>query len=256
MTQLTTAQIQFFAAQGYLIVRQMATPEQTHGLRLLAEQQLEEASEPVEYEADVAYQGAPADRNAAGGSTIRRLLDAYHRHTDFARWAENPTLSDIIKQLLDTHNPYLVQAHHNCIMTKHPRFSSSTMWHQDFRYWQFQRNHLVTAWLALGRESARNGCMRLIPGSHALSLAADRFDSERFFRTDISENRALMHQALRAELEAGDVLLFHSGLLHAAGRNQTEQRKLALVFTYRAADNLPQPGSRSASVQDVELFSN
>lgn len=268
MQALANAQQQFFAAQGYLIVRQMATAKQVDDLRNIAEQQLLDASEPVEYEADVAYQGAPESKEVDGGKTIRRLLHAYQRHSRFAEWGKCPQLVRPVAQLLQTHHfstntttqdtqkpspddILLVQAHHNCVMTKHPQFSSSTMWHQDFRYWQFQENNLVTAWLALTHETARNGCMRLIPGSHAVKLDKFRFDQDSFLRTDLPENRALMHQALRAELHPGDVLLFHSGLIHAAGRNQTQLRKLALVFTYRQGSNLPIPDSRSAAFTGV-----
>ncbi len=275
MQALAKAQQQFFAAQGYLIVRQMATATQVDYLRNIAEQQLIDASEPVEYEADVAYQGAPQSKQADGGKTIRRLLHAYQRHSSFAEWGKTPRLVRTVAELLqiqrfskpiqDTQEPiqdtqelpsdgiFLVQAHHNCVMTKHPQFSSSTMWHQDFRYWCFQENNLVTAWLALTHETARNGCMRLIPGSHDVKLDKSRFDQASFLRTDLPENRTLMHQALRAELHPGDVLLFHSGLIHAAGRNQTQQRKLALVFTYRQPCNLPISGSRSAVFADVEI---
>jgi len=38
----------------------------------------------------------------------------------------------------------LSQAHHNCIMTKNPAFSSATGWHQDIRYWSFQKPELVS----------------------------------------------------------------------------------------------------------------
>ncbi len=253
MRSLAAAEQQFFAAQGYLIVRQMATSMQLQKLRDVAERQLCEARQPLEYEADVAYPGAPAGRDEDGGATIRRLLHAYQRHADFADWGRQSALIRPIAQLLDTHDLRLVLNHHNCVMTKHPRFSSTTMWHQDFRYWRFEQNALVTAWLALTRETARKGCMRLIPGSHAVSLDQSRFDEASFFRTDLPENRALMHQALRAELEPGDVLLFHSGLLHAAGRNQTEERKLALVYTYRSASNSPLPGTRSSVISDIAL---
>ncbi len=254
MEKLANTEKQFFDTQGYLIVRQMAAEAQVKVLRNVAEQQLETVVAPVEYEADVAYPGAPSSRAGQGGNTVRRLLHAYQRDKGFAQWGRHPDLIHTVKTLLNSNQIYLVQAHHNCVMTKHPMFSSSTMWHQDFRYWRFQQNALVTVWLALGQETARNGCMRLIPGSHLLTLDKPRFDQASFLRTDLPENRALMHQALRAELEPGDVLLFHSGLLHAAGRNQTDTPKLALVYSYRAAGNLPLSGTRSAAMPEIELL--
>jgi len=48
-------------------------------------------------------------------------------------------------------------------------------------------------------------------------------------------------------------LLFHSCLLHAAGRNHTQQRKMAVVFTYRSADNPPLAGTRSTLQDDVPV---
>jgi len=253
MEKLTYKDKQLFTTQGYLIVRQMASQAQVKLLCDEAEQQLAAAQAPVEYEADVAYSGAPDSRQEQGGDTIRRLLNAYQRHSSFAQWATHPSVVQAVTTLLDSDPAHLVQAHHNCIMTKHPSFSSSTMWHQDFRYWHFQRNALVTAWLALGKETAHNGCMRLIPRSHAMTLDKSRFDEASFLRTDLLENRKLIHETVRAELRPGDVLLFHSGLLHAAGRNQTDQRKLALVFTYRSGSNLALAGSHSASIPDVAL---
>jgi phytanoyl-CoA hydroxylase len=137
-------------------------------------------------------------------------------------------------------------------MTKHPAFSSDTGWHQDIRYWSFDRPELVTVWLALGAERPENGCLRVIPGSHRIALDRSRFDEALFFRPDLAANAELIAQAVPVELEAGDVLFFHCKTLHAASRNFTPQTKYSVVFTFRAADNRPRPGSRSA--QSPELL--
>lgn len=247
---LTQQQIRFFHRQGYLILRQFTSGDDITCLRQLAEQYLQQHAEPLEYEADVRYPGAPDSRIAPGGDTIRRLLQAADRDSAFAEWGQQPELVQIMQQLLGHGEVYLVQNHHNCIMTKQPEYSSATLWHQDFRYWHYAENQLVTAWLALGEETPTNGCMRLIPGSHTMEFSAEQYDEAQFFRADLQQNRELMHQSMRAELAPGDVLLFHSGLLHAAGRNQTDLRKLALVFTYRSAANPPAAGSRSARSPD------
>jgi len=249
---LTTEQCDFFQRQGYLILPGAAATDLLQDLQTAALAQLAAAAAPLEYEADVHYPGSPADHQQPGGHTVRRLLDAWSRAQAFRDWALQPVVIAAVRQLLGEPSVRLELAHHNCIMTKHPQHSSSTLWHQDFRYWQFRENNLISAWLALGRETARNGCMRLIPGSHRLQLDAARFDQRRFFRTDRDDNRALMHQAVRAELQAGDLLLFHSGLLHAAGRNHDSSVKLALVFSYRSAGNTPLPGGRAAQMGCID----
>ncbi len=144
-------------------------------------------------------------------------------------------------------------AHHNCVMTKQPRYSSETGWHQDIRYWAFERPELVSVWLALGRETPENGCLYVIPGTHTLPISRDRLDDALFLRPDLPENATLIAQKVPVELEPGDVLFFHCRTFHAAGRNRTEQTKYSVVFTFRPADNPPRPETRSASMPELLL---
>jgi phytanoyl-CoA hydroxylase len=138
-------------------------------------------------------------------------------------------------------------------MTKNPAFSSATGWHQDIRYWSFEKPELVSAWLALGSEHEENGCLWLVPGSHILGLRRDQYDENLFFRTDIEENRRVLQHKIAAELDEGDVLFFHCRVLHAAGRNLTDLTKFAAVFTYHAIDNHPLAGTRSAALPEIFL---
>ncbi|MCW5576881.1 MAG: phytanoyl-CoA dioxygenase family protein, partial [Burkholderiales bacterium] len=139
------------------------------------------------------------------------------------------------------------------VMTKDPAHSSLTSWHRDIRYWSYARPELVSVWFALGEERADNGCLLLLPGSHAMDFDAARLDAAQFLRTDAAENAALLRTQIAAELGPGDVLFFHCRLFHAAGRNRSAQTKFSAVFTYRASDNAPQPGSRSAGSTDIFL---
>jgi phytanoyl-CoA hydroxylase len=147
----------------------------------------------------------------------------------------------------------LAQAHHNCVMTKQPRYSSVTGWHQDIRYWSFERPELVSVWLALGHEYPDNGCLSLIPGTHLLELSRERLDGALFLRADMPDNRALIDARVTPLLEPGDVLFFHCRTFHAAGANRTADTKFSLVFTYHTADNRPVPGTRSAALASVPL---
>ena len=145
------------------------------------------------------------------------------------------------------------QSHHNCVMTKHPGFSSSTAWHQDIRYWSFDAPDLVSLWLALGPEREENGALRLIPGSHRLHLHRGHFDRHLFLRPELEKNRELIANATLVELDAGDALLFHCRLFHAAGMNASGEVKLSAVFTYHARGNRPIPGTRSDRYPSVPI---
>ncbi|SAL41756.1 phytanoyl-CoA dioxygenase [Caballeronia arvi] len=245
-------QVRELRQNGYVIVKGLIPKERRDAMREVARQQLAVAAAPVEFEADLKYPGAPDSKDAPGGHTVRRLLDAYARHPLFAEFAASPEVRGWM-ELYFGEAPYLSRAHHNCMMTKHPAYGSLTGWHRDVRYWAFERDDLVSAWLALGDETVNNGALWFVPASHKLPFTSDRFDDARFFRSDLPENAALIRTAVSPELEAGDVVFFHCNTLHSAGKNLTDQVKFSLVFTYRGASNAALPGTRSASKPEVPL---
>jgi phytanoyl-CoA hydroxylase len=250
--RFSAEEVQQFQKSGFVIARGLADPEICRQMMDCTRATLAAPFGPVEYEADLHYPGAPGSRAAVGGDTIRRLKEIHGRHPVFTQFVSQPALVLRLQQLL---GPQVVMplAHHNCVMTKQPRYSSETGWHQDIRYWSFERPELVSVWLALGRESPENGCLYVIPGTHALPISRDRLDEALFLRTELAENAALVAQKVPAELEPGDALFFHCRTFHAAGRNRTDQTKYSVVFTFRPADNPPQPGTRSGSMPELLL---
>ncbi len=233
-----------FNRDGFAVVRGLVDTQLRQDLRQSVEAALNPLLPPAEFEVDVAYPGAPSSFQDAGGSTTRRLLAAASRFPRLRQWATSQELQSQLGQFLEG-GLMLSQCHHNCVMTKHPGHSSATLWHQDIRYWSFDRPDLVSAWLALGEENSRNGALRIVPGSHRLQLDRGRFDRDLFLRPDLPHNKTLIRQAREILLEAGDVLFFHCRAIHAAGKNRTDQVKLSCVFTYHDLDNRPIPGTRS-----------
>lgn len=251
--KLSTEQVGFFERNGYLIARKLADSKVVSAIREAAVRDLIAEKQPLEYEAEVKYPGSPKSLDAPGGHTVRRLKSVYGRDPSIDAWAKAPEIAVRIRQLLNSENPVLLSNHHNSIMTKQPEFSSHTGWHQDVRYWNYDRPEFVNVWLALGNEEPLNGGMQLIPGTHCQKLSASRYDENKFLREDLTENRVLIDQAVLAELKTGDVLFFHANLFHMAGRNQTSKAKFALVFSYRDANNHAIPGTNSAVLEDIRL---
>jgi phytanoyl-CoA hydroxylase len=245
-------QLSALREQGYVVLPRFVAQGDLERLQAVARSQLAARTEPVEFEADLHYPGSPPSRDAAGGETVRRLLDAYARDAAFAAFGTAPRVREWMQAYFGE-GVLMSRAHHNCLMTKHPRYGSLTGWHRDVRYWSFQREDLVSVWLALGREEAVNGGLWFVPGSHALALDLSQFDDAKFFRADQEGNAALIKTAVSPVLEPGDAVFFHAKTLHAAGRNESTQIKFSLVYTYHALSNAPIAGSRSASKNEVEL---
>lgn len=252
MRPFSAGQVAQFNQNGYLIVPALVTPPECVRMAAVASDHLTRALAPVEYEADVGYPGAPATKAAPGGHTIRRLLQAYARDPLFAAWARDARVVARVQQLF-ARPVVLPQAHHNCIMTKQPGFSSETHWHQDIRYWSYTRPELINVWLALGNETAENGCLMLLPGTHSQDFDTARLDDALFLRPELPANQALIATRVFAQLNAGDVLFFHARTFHAAGRNITQESKFSLVFTYRPDDNPARAGSRSSRDTEIAL---
>ena len=250
--RLTPQELETYRRDGFVVARALASAERVSALRDLVLRHLREEIGPAEYEADLHYPGAPASRDAPGGSTTRRLLQAYARDPAFRDWASSSEVTSPLRQLLGE-GVMLSQSHHNCVMTKQPRYSSLTGWHQDIRYWSFQHPELVSLWLALGREFPDNGCLWFLPGSHLMELARERLDDALFLREDLPENQMLIATRVAPRLEPGDAVYFHCRTFHAAGSNRTDQPKLSPVFTYHAASNAPVAGTRSASLPSIEV---
>jgi len=241
-----------FNKQGYLIVPNAVASSELVRMQSLAKESLMKAKPPLEFEADLSYPGAP-HKGEEGSRTVRRLLDAYHRNPEWRRWANHPKLLYTVRYLLNVEHVCLSVAHHNCLMTKSPVYSSRTGWHQDFRYWSYEQSELISAWLALGEETIENGAIHVVPGSHKFEYDNEQFDQDKFFREDILINKSLLAKEKTIELNAGDLLLFHCDLLHRAGENQTNRTKFALVFTYRSRNNYAIKNTRSASREDIFL---
>ena len=145
------------------------------------------------------------------------------------------------------------RAHHNCLMTKHPLYGSLTNWHRDIRYWSFEREDLVSVWLALGEEQIDNGALWFVPDSHRMVLDADRFDEAKFLRTDRADNAEVLRAADSPRLAPGDAVFFHCNTLHSAGKNRSNAVKFSLAYTYHGRSNAPRAGTRSSSRPEVEL---
>jgi phytanoyl-CoA hydroxylase len=245
-------QIEALREHGYVVVPRFVSQGALTQLNETAREQLRARGSPLELEADLRYPGAPRSRADAGGGTVRRLLDAYARDPIFAEWAVTPGVREWMESYFG--EPVLMsRAHHNCLMTKHPQYGSLTGWHRDIRYWSFQREDLVSVWLALGEETADNGALWLVPGSHRMTFGAERFDEAKFFRAEHEDNGVIIRKAVSPRLAPGDALFFHCNTLHSAGKNLSDAVKFSLVYTYHGRSNAPLAGTRSASKPEVGL---
>ena len=106
-------------------------------------------------------------------------------------------------------------------------------WHQDSSYFPFDRAPQVGAWLATSAATKENGCLVILPGSHKEviheHLPDDRPGSN-YGYTEIKDHDFKKEMPLF--LNVGDLLLFHSFLMHKSYDNKSNNRRTAMVYHF------------------------
>ncbi len=160
-----------------------------------------------------------------------RIAKVFNCHAEgmTRRIAERPAITDIVSELL---GPDL-DCFQSQFIFKNPGVIGQP-WHQDSYYFRFNRQPQVGVWLALSRATLENGCLWVLPGSHRKATifehipdrrpAANRAYMEIVDQDDSAREPALM--------QPGDVLFFHSYLMHMSTDNVADERRAAMVYHY------------------------
>ena len=258
--RLTDEQFSQFEKNGFLLLPQFAQAQMCDTIRDIALAHLKHKVPPVETEYEYEIKSKEEREKTLGTGvphfvkevSVRRLRQVYHRDIVFKEWMEHERIRPILAQILGE-TPVITIAHHNSIMTKMPHTSTQTRWHQDFRYWHFENDNLVSVWLALESENSQNGVLEFIPGSHRMQFTPEQFDEKEYFREDVPQNRALIESKVSHPLQKGDVVLFHCKLLHRANKNMTDTPKISFVYTVKGEGNHALKGTRSSTYEEIPL---
>ena len=151
---------------------------------------------------------------------------------------------DIVADLLETPDIDLFQTQ---FILKNPG-AWGQPWHQDSHYFRFDRQPQIGLWLAISRATSENGCLSVLPGSHRAALAKHHPDHRPGANQGYLEIHELPGMQPRPVLmEPGDLLVFHSYLMHRSEDNRAAERRAAMVYHYGVAGtvNLAPPETRA-----------
>ena len=114
-----------------------------------------------------------------------------------------------------------------------------TPWHQDGHYWPIRPLATCTAWVALEASTVENGCLRVIPRSHAERRLHEHLHEE---RTDLTLNQRMAHvdeaAAHDIELEPGELSLHDVYMIHGARANTSGKRRTGAALRYMPATSV------------------
>jgi hypothetical protein len=129
---------------------------------------------------------------------------------------------------------------------KMPKVGKATPWHEDSSYWNGRistMGGICTVWLAIDEATPENGCMRVIPGTHAngfseyepVDIAANIFASQ--IRPELIDESAAVYFALKPN----ECSLHEARLIHGAQANTSERRRTGYTMRYFPTESKVDP---------------
>ncbi|MCY4136243.1 MAG: phytanoyl-CoA dioxygenase family protein [bacterium] len=110
-------------------------------------------------------------------------------------------------------------------------------WHQDSYYFPFEPPRpIVGLWLAVTQATLENGCLHILPGSHAEPVhehVLDRRPNANLGYVEIVDHDMSDRQAVM--MQPGDLLVFDSHLMHCSTDNVSDGIRAAMVYHCCAA---------------------
>ncbi len=116
-----------------------------------------------------------------------------------------------------------------------------TPWHQDGHYWPIRPLANCTVWVALEESTRENGCLRVIPRSHAGQQLHAHLHED---RTDLTLNQRLAAgsfdeaAAVDLELQPGQMSLHDVYMIHGAAANTSAKRRTGVALRYMPSSSL------------------
>ena len=151
-----------------------------------------------------------------------------HSRGIFNEFINNQVLCDILEDILGPN----VDCFLSQFIFKNPG-AWGQPWHQDSSYFPFDREPQVGAWLATSEATLENGCLVILPGSHKEHLHEHLPDDRKgsnYGYTEIKDHD--FSQETPMTLNTGDLLLFHSFLMHKSYDNNSQARRTAMVYHF------------------------
>lgn len=121
------------------------------------------------------------------------------------------------------------------VFYKPPHDSGYVSWHQDSVYSGWHLTPSTSAWIALTASRPANGCMRVIPGSHAQGLLNHvniRDESNLVRRGERVETEVDESQAVDVVLEPGEMSLHHSTIVHGSNPNTSGGPRIGFIVRF------------------------
>jgi Phytanoyl-CoA dioxygenase (PhyH) len=156
---------------------------------------------------------------------------------DFLQLAKNQDIVEMVSDVIG--NDVILWGAH--VFCKPAGDGFETPWHQDGHYWPIRLLATCTVWVALEESSIENGCLRVIPKSHAAKVLHEHLHEDRL---DLTLQQRMVAgsfdeaSAVNIELQPGQMSMHDIYMVHGAAANKSTQRRTGVALRYMPATSL------------------
>jgi hypothetical protein len=212
--RLSSEQVHAFRRDGYLLHQKpVLEPSRFERLRAHFEELLE------------AWLADPRMRSP-------EHMDVPHfMHPSLFEWLFDDDVLDLVEPILGP-DIALFSSHFIC---KPAGVGKRVPWHEDSAYWKGRLDpmEVVTVWLAIDPSTPANGCMRVIPGTHANGFSEyDPVNGPAVFNTEIKQGVFDESKAVDCVLRPNECSLHDGRMIHGSAANTGTMRRCGYTMRY------------------------
>lgn len=202
---LTEAELQAYRRDGYIVPRFRLTGQDLEELQASIDRLVND--NPTLLNQAIVSPHLP-------GSGVQGLKSS----GDLVRTATHPAIVDLVGQII---GPDII-LWGTTVFYKKAIEGPATAWHRDGQVWPIDPLETTTVWIAASPSTKENGCLRVIPGSHAARRIGEHVFQDRndmIVRRSLAASEFDEASAEDIELEPGQMVIFDVYTVHGAGYN-------------------------------------
>jgi phytanoyl-CoA hydroxylase len=117
------------------------------------------------------------------------------------------------------------------IFNKTKKNSSILPFHQDVsNQWKMSKKPSFTMWMSLNGATKKNGCLKVIEGSHKYGVLSDRNKLSSTNLTKEDEKKLKKkHKVIFLELKPGEAVILSNYTVHGSDKNKTKKNRLGFA---------------------------
>ena len=243
---LSSAEVDQFWQDGYLLLEDAVDTDQLSGLRTEFSQWVEESREYTDAYGEIMDGRARFDldpKHSKKAPALRRVASPEEVSQPYYDTVVNSRALDAVSQLLGAN----IKFHHGKINAKQPGAATEVKFHQDFPFTPHTNDDLITVLFFVDEVTTENGPLEVIPGSHKGPIHGLWHDG--VFTGAVSDSVAETELTNKVQCfgKAGSACLMHTRLLHGSATNLSDHPRTLFICVYSAEDAIaltpnPVPG--------------